>query len=122
MSDRGRPTVDVEQAVEQVGHDAGLFGELVALFDAERALAVAEIEAGLAAGDAPRVERAAHRLKGSLGTLAAFPARELAAAVEAAGRANRLDDAGEALPRLLAELERVGPALRDALAALQGAA
>jgi HPt (histidine-containing phosphotransfer) domain-containing protein len=122
MSDPSRPAVDVDQAVEQVGHDADLFAELVDLFGAERELAITEIEAGLGASDAARVERAAHRLKGSLGTLAAIPARELAAAVEAAGRASDLAAASDTLPKLLAELDRVGPALRDALASLRGAA
>jgi two-component system, sensor histidine kinase and response regulator len=64
------------------------------------------------------VQRAAHAVKGSVGTFGARPARELAARLEGVGREGRLDEAPALLDALEAELTRVTVALRDHAAAL----
>ncbi|CAO3379887.1 ATP-binding protein [Azospirillum argentinense] len=63
------------------------------------------------AGDGPALERFAHGLRGSAGTVGAMAASEAAAALEAAARAERWD----ALPDLVAALSAaLGPALASA--------
>jgi two-component system sensor histidine kinase/response regulator len=108
------PVLDREALLEQAGGDPELVLRLIELFAEDRAETLDAIREGLEAADAKRVERAAHRLKGSLGTLAARAAHAAALRLETVGRTGSLADAGEAWVRLQAELARLQPAL-DAL-------
>ena len=73
---------------------------------------VADLRAAAASGDPAHVQRAAHAVKGSVGTFGAQLARDLAADLERAGREGRLGEVPAMLAALEAELERVNRALR----------
>jgi two-component system sensor histidine kinase/response regulator len=90
-------------------------GMLADLFDRESQGVVAELRDALAEGDASRVAKAAHSLKGSSSTLGAKRVASLAADMERAGREERLPDAATLM-------ERLEPAVAGATAALHAAA
>ncbi|HEV7734346.1 MAG TPA: Hpt domain-containing protein [Candidatus Binatia bacterium] len=110
MSDQ-EPVLDHETLMDQVGGDPELLLRLIELFDADRTETIDAIQAGLAARDAKTVERAAHRLKGSLGTLAATAAHHAAMNLELVGRAGDLVQAESAWKTLEHELIRLKPEL-----------
>jgi two-component system sensor histidine kinase/response regulator len=91
---------DRQQALTHAGGDPGLLLDLIRIFQGENDKLLAEIRSGLLAGDPAAVERGAHRMKGSLGTLAAWTAREAASRLETLGRAGELTDAASALGAL----------------------
>ncbi|MCW5892946.1 MAG: Hpt domain-containing protein [bacterium] len=103
--------LDRDALLEQAGGDPELVLRLIELFAEDRAETLDAIQEGMAAADAKRVERAAHRLKGSLGTLAARAAHAAALRLETIGRTGSLVDAGAAWVRLQSELARLQPAL-----------
>ncbi|WP_247895806.1 hybrid sensor histidine kinase/response regulator [Azospirillum brasilense] len=73
--------------------------------------ALVRLEHLRSAGDGPALERFAHGLRGSAGTVGAMAASEAAAALELAARAERWD----AIPALVADLSAaLGPALASA--------
>jgi HPt (histidine-containing phosphotransfer) domain-containing protein len=61
----------------------------------------------ITAGDANRIQRTAHNLKGEIGLFGATIAYNLAAALETLGREAQLDKAPHVLQKLGRELERV---------------
>lgn len=97
--------------MDQVGGDPELLLRLIELFDSDRAETIDAIRAGLAAKDAKAVERGAHRLKGSLGTLAATAAHAAAFQLEVIGRSGDLTEADSAWKSLEHELTRLRPEL-----------
>lgn len=105
--------LDREALLEQAGGDSELVVRLIELFAEDRAETLDAIQEGMAAADAKRVERAAHRLKGSLGTLAARAAHAAALQLESIGRSGSLAQADDAWARLQRELARLQPALEE---------
>lgn len=103
--------LDRDALLEQAGGDPELVLRLIELFSEDRAETLDAIQEGMATSDAKRVERAAHRLKGSLGTLAARAAHAAALHLETIGRSGSLADAADAWVRLQSELDRLQPAL-----------
>jgi len=91
---------DKQQALTHAGGDPALLLDLIRIFQGENDKLLAEIRSGLLAGDPAAVERGAHRMKGSLGTLAARTAREAASRLETLGRAGELTHAASALGAL----------------------
>lgn len=110
MADQ-EPILDHETLMDQVGGDPELLLRLIELFDSDRAETIDAIKAGLASKDAKQVERAAHRLKGSLGTLAATAAHAAAFQLEVIGRSGDLSQADSAWQSLERELTRLRPEL-----------
>src|SRR5262249_10924023 len=102
---------DWEAALERVGGDRALLGELVRLYLKECPGWVEQMRRGLAAGDAAALRRAAHNLKSCLGNFGARAAFERALYVEALGREGSLAGADEACRALEQSLERLQPAL-----------
>jgi HPt (histidine-containing phosphotransfer) domain-containing protein len=117
---RGTPIVsdievmDLGAALDRVGGDAVLLAEIAKLFLQEYPTQVAAIQAAVAAGNAPELERAAHSLKGSVANFAAPAVVDAARALEELGRERRLDSAAQ----LTAVLERRLEQLRVPLAQL----
>ncbi|HEX3465599.1 MAG TPA: Hpt domain-containing protein [Candidatus Elarobacter sp.] len=70
------------------------------------------LEEGLAAGDAERVARAAHGIKGSAGNIGANVVYRLATELDARARTGNLDGARERIDRIDAEYERVAQEVR----------
>jgi HPt (histidine-containing phosphotransfer) domain-containing protein len=108
---RERPALDRRQLVERIGEDPEILQQLIGVFRDESRMLLAEIGRALAARDARRVERAAHRLRGSLGTLAALPAEDVALELETLGRTGNLGPAAERYAVLDQEITRLEPEL-----------
>jgi HPt (histidine-containing phosphotransfer) domain-containing protein len=103
--------LDEDVALERAGGDHALLVDLASMCLSDGPAAVQRIREGLEGHDSKAVERAAHKLKGSLLVLAADPASEAAYRVEALGAQGALDQAAAALAALERELDRLRPAL-----------
>jgi CheY-like chemotaxis protein/HPt (histidine-containing phosphotransfer) domain-containing protein len=108
------PASDVigwQTALERAGGDKELLRELAALSLDESVRLLAEIHASIAAGEAARLQLAAHTLKGLLDTFAAQQAFAAALRLEQMGREGVLVGAAEACTALENEVQRVQPVL-----------
>jgi HPt (histidine-containing phosphotransfer) domain-containing protein len=92
----------------------GLLREIVAIFVTEYPVLLAEMREAVARGDAQKLERAAHSLKGAVSNFAVPAASQSAYRLEMLGRSGDLEGASDGM----AALERQLAALRPALAAL----
>jgi HPt (histidine-containing phosphotransfer) domain-containing protein len=80
------------------------------LFEEEGPL-LAQMRAALTAGQAEELAKAAHRLKGTVGYLAAATAMDAVSRVERLGHAGELADAAAAIEQLEREIQRLKQAL-----------
>jgi CheY-like chemotaxis protein/HPt (histidine-containing phosphotransfer) domain-containing protein len=103
--------LDWAAAMENVDGDPEFLKELAKLFFTEGAKAMLEIRAAITAGDANRLRRAAHTLRGSVACFAAKPAVEAAQRLETMGRDGNLGGAAAAWASLEGEIERLRSAL-----------
>jgi two-component system, sensor histidine kinase and response regulator len=103
--------VDWDAALEYVGGDRRLLGEMIDLFLEECPRWLAELREAVRADQAADVKRTAHNLKGSMAHFGARAAFEAARALEMMGRSGMLGDAPAACAAFERELERVQPAL-----------
>src|SRR5262249_39615718 len=99
------PAFDHVVALERTAGDEGLLRDLARLFLAERQGWLASLREAVRAGDAPGVKRAAHTIKGAVGTFAAHRSVAAADALETMGRAGDLARAAAALAELESALE-----------------
>ncbi len=110
----------IAAAIARMDGDAGLLRELGALFLEDGPRLMAEARAAVEARDGQRVQRLAHTLKGSLGTLGGADAMEAARTLEEVARDGRLHDLDAALSRLdveVRQLERLYRVFMDRRAA-----
>ncbi len=107
------PPLDKVAALDRFEGDVELVQELVALFLDELPHMRSEVTESFSAGDVKRLERAAHTLKGAVGNFAAKPAFDLAFTLEQIGRNGEMDSAPDAIAALMAEVDRLEPALRE---------
>jgi CheY-like chemotaxis protein/HPt (histidine-containing phosphotransfer) domain-containing protein len=105
---------DADTACNRLGGDRKLLREVIAIFRAQTPELLAAIRKGAKSGDADGVKRAAHTLKGSLGTLHAPRAYEAAARLEALARRGETADIPTAVASLLQEMSKLGRALGPA--------
>ena len=98
---------DVEALLAQVEGDRELLTELVDLFILESPAALAEIRRSVEAADAPAVERAAHKLRGSVRNFGGHAAGEAALRLETLGRKGDLGGAGACVSSLEREVHRL---------------
>jgi HPt (histidine-containing phosphotransfer) domain-containing protein len=103
--------LDLKEALDRVDGDRELLGELANLFLADAAAMLQAVRTAVASNDAGALNRAAHRLKGSVMTFAASAAADAALVLELQGRDKQLDGAAEATRRLETEIERLIVAL-----------
>jgi len=101
------PVWDVAAALAHVGGDRALLCEMTELFLAEVPRLLGAVRSAVGEADAGSVERAAHKLKGSLSIFAARGALTAARRLEELGRAGDLTDAGAAVQALDRETERL---------------
>jgi HPt (histidine-containing phosphotransfer) domain-containing protein len=92
------PILDWQTAVRRMGNGNDLLHAVAATFHVECAALLEEARAALAAGDAQRLRRAAHTLKGAAGVFCAQPAAEAARTVEQLADAGDLAAAAAAWP------------------------
>ena len=101
--------LDRDAMARRVGADPDLLLEMVKSFNDESAALLAEIRRSIAQGDADRLQRVAHSLKGALRTLAASAASEAALRLETMARQgdlSRADEGWQQLEREMASLDR----------------
>jgi signal transduction histidine kinase/DNA-binding response OmpR family regulator len=99
--------VDFELALDRVGGNQELLGELIGIFRDDCSRLVPELREALQAKDAGRLRQAAHTLKGMVGFFGVTSATEAAVRLEAIGRHGDLRGGNEALGTLLQELDRI---------------
>jgi CheY-like chemotaxis protein len=114
------PPIDAAEALTQVGGDTDFYVEVVAAFLGEYAEMAEALTAAFGASDMAAVAAAAHRLKGSLGSIAAHQAAGAAAELETVARDGDAVAAPAAWGRLRGELDRLEPEL-VAITATRGA-
>jgi len=106
-------SVNVQELLERVDGDRGFVAELAEVFREDYPRQMNAAREGAAAGDAEKVRRAAHALKGALSNLAAPRACEFALALETMGRSGDLSGAALTLTQLEDELPRVEKKLQS---------
>lgn len=94
---------------QRLGED--VLGQVLAIFRAKVPAQVREIEAAVAGGDAARVARLAHSIKGSAGNVGASRLLRAASALEATAREGTVEAAAELVANLGEELTSVLAAL-----------
>ncbi len=109
-SDRGSSNsevFDLPSLWARVGGDVELLREMVAIFTVEAPPILAQLEAAIESNDPARVERASHKLRGSLAQFSAHAAAETAGHLEDMGKNSSLQGADvvcQSLRREVAEL------------------
>jgi PAS domain S-box-containing protein len=98
-----------------VGGDLEFLHDLVQGFLKDCPILLSKIEGAYSEGNSLKLERAAHTMKGAVGSFRAGPAFEAASRLEIAADEGRLDEAAEAIGLLKVELERLEPALTGLL-------
>jgi CheY-like chemotaxis protein/HPt (histidine-containing phosphotransfer) domain-containing protein len=104
---------DGEQALASVDGDMELLRDVVGLFMEECPGIMAEMRDAINGGDARRLNRAAHALKGSVGNFGARNAFDVALRLEMMGKNDKLNGAGEEFILLADEMERLTKALEE---------
>jgi len=102
---------DQDQALEYSGGDRGLLQEIARMYLEDGPSRLGEIREGLEKGDMSVVERAAHKLRGSLGALAAPLATKAAQELESLAAAGDLSNIERAVAALDVEVARLRPAI-----------
>jgi HPt (histidine-containing phosphotransfer) domain-containing protein len=105
--------LDLVAVLERVGGDEELLSEITAIFLEDYPSLIREIKAAIEAGDAKRLEVAAHTLKGSVANFGAQDAIEAALRLEQLGRNRQMLEAPEALRVLEARFSLLHPALEQ---------
>jgi two-component system sensor histidine kinase/response regulator len=118
MESPNTSVVNLAAAIDAAGGDQELLAEAAGLFLEASPGMLAEVREAVAAGDAARLSRAAHSLKGSVSNFAAGRSWQAALRLEEMGKANALEGVEEACQDLETEIQR----LRYTLAELPGAA
>jgi HPt (histidine-containing phosphotransfer) domain-containing protein len=101
----------IDEVLERLAGDRTLFSVLADLHRRESLIALEHIRGLLASGDAAGVERAAHRLAGSLLVFSADGAVTLARRIEHIASTGELTSANQHFAALEFELHRVNAAL-----------
>jgi CheY-like chemotaxis protein len=104
---------DAAEALRHVGDDRGLLRDLAGMFEVEAPRMLAEVREAIAARDAARLQRAAHTLKGAVGTFGARATFAAALRLEVMGRDGDLSGAAEAAEALEQAVARLRQALAE---------
>ena len=102
-------SLDHAVVLERLGGDEELLHEVAQLFLKEYPSLMAEIRKAAQAGDALRLERAAHSLKGSIANFGAESAVQAALTVEKIGRSGDMGRAVDAYEQLAALMNQLHP-------------
>ena len=99
--------MDVEKIVAGLEGDRKLFSELVDLFFTNCPLQMAAIESAVRDGDAAGLRKAAHKLKGTVGTFKAEESAAAASRLEQMGTAGDMAGARAAIDGLRSAVDRL---------------
>jgi HPt (histidine-containing phosphotransfer) domain-containing protein len=105
--------LDEQSLWRRLGGDRQLLADLLELFREQTPALLAEIDAAVARRDSVGVKKAAHTLKGSIGSFSTGPAYATALALETAGRDADWEVVVESRPVLEPELARLVKALEQ---------
>ncbi len=111
--ERREKVLDSAAALDRVGGDRKLLGELARLFQGECAKLLAAVHEAVTRRDPRALERAAHSLKSSVGNFAASATYKAAERVEILARQGELDKAAEASAALVQEMAHLQVELAD---------
>lgn len=103
---------DPESLLKRVDGDLALLRELVELFAAEAPPMLARIEAAIKNGSASELEKASHKIKGSVLQFSAHSAAAVALELEESGRLGSIAGAEALLIKLRAEIDVLQQTLR----------
>jgi CheY-like chemotaxis protein len=115
------PTLDVESLIARCSGNPALALSILEKFEKQAAVALAEIDQSISAGDTERTAKLSHALKGSAGMVGADPIRTVAAELEKLARSSALDQASQTLASLREAIDKcVGelPAIREKLSSV----
>jgi CheY-like chemotaxis protein/HPt (histidine-containing phosphotransfer) domain-containing protein len=98
---------DIDAALDRVEGDRDLLEEIVRIFSDQCPKTMSEIDSAIRAADLPRLERAAHSLKGSASNLCATGVTQSAAELEASGRSGDHSRCREQFKALESEVEKL---------------
>jgi CheY-like chemotaxis protein len=107
----GAEVIDLASLLDRVEGDKELLREIILEYFKCRPQMLSDIERALARREPGSLERAAHALKGTVGTLGAKPALEAAQRLEEIARGGDLGPAEQAFGVLRQELDRLQKAL-----------
>ena len=110
---REQDPIDITSALERVEGDVELLKELVAVFLTDLPETLTSLREAVTAGDANAIERAAHKLKGSVSNFAAQPAFEAVLKLEVSGRDGRLTNTELDFGELEREIHRLKLAMAE---------
>jgi HPt (histidine-containing phosphotransfer) domain-containing protein len=105
--------LDLAGALARLGGDRQLYVDMVQFLREDCPGLMDELQAGISAGDASTVQRAAHSLKGLIANCGGVRAAEAAQRVENAGAEGDLEDAAHLLEPFRRELEALMQAVAD---------
>jgi signal transduction histidine kinase/CheY-like chemotaxis protein/HPt (histidine-containing phosphotransfer) domain-containing protein len=105
------PGFDAEDCLAQVEGDRELLGNMVRLFDNQSTALLAQISEAIAHQDWPALERAAHKLRGSVGNFGARAAVETAQRLESLARSRQKEGVSETYAKLREEVHSLRRAL-----------
>jgi len=109
----GKIVVDMDQLLANVDGDMSLLKEIVGLFLEDCPILMSRLQDAIACGSPTDIERAAHSLKGSLGSLAAKTAFDSALGLEQIGRSGQVSEAPDAYAVLEKDIEDLKKSLLD---------
>jgi HPt (histidine-containing phosphotransfer) domain-containing protein len=99
--------VNAQEIFDKCGNDAKLLRELCTLFVEESAKLMQALGEAVVKRDAAAIKRTAHSLRGSTQFFSSGPAVETLKQLEALAGAGSLDQADQALPRLVQQMKEV---------------
>lgn len=111
--------IDRAAALSRVDGDGELMSSLVDIFFTEAGPMMEAVRAAVTHSDSEKLEKAAHRLKGSISIFCAEAATLTAYEMEKMGRGGDLSKACEALARLEEQMTGLKPALKQFRTELQ---
>jgi CheY-like chemotaxis protein len=109
----GADIVDERSLLARLNGDRSLLGELIALFQADAPKMLDAVSQAITAKDAPALQVAAHKLKGSVANFSSRGAFEAALRMEDMARRRELETAPAAAAALEKEIGRLRRALKD---------
>ena len=110
-----REGFDPQALLDRVHGDLTLFRELVDLFATEVPEMLARIEKAILQGSASELEKASHKIKGSMLQFSAHAAANIALQLEKSGQTGSMDGTGMLLEKLTQEINVLYQALRAML-------
>ena len=105
------PPLDLDAALERCGGDPELLASVAGAFSGSWRASVAALSSSVAGGDAVALAHDAHRLKGTLASLCAYPGAEMARALESSAGRGELALAKELAASIERQLLRIEEAL-----------